>query len=271
MHGPFGVEITGVDVNRITEAELEQARVAQREQGVVFFRHQQLSCEQHIAFAERWGNIVVNRFFETVPGYPQIAQVRKEPTHKTAVGLDWHTDHSYDQAPAMGSILNAREIPEKGGGTEFASMYLAYDALSDGLKQTLEGLTALHSSRQQFGQAGRETRDLSEDRFKNAEMAIQDSVHPVVITHPESGKKALYVNPDFTVKFTGWSLEESTPLLECLFQHASSPQFVIRFGWKEGDIAFWDNRATWHRALNDYPNGRRLMHRITLEGCELNP
>ncbi len=266
----FGVEFDQVDVNRITDTELDMAREAQNEHGVVFFRDQKMSCDQHINFANRLGDIVINRFFETVDGYPNIAQVRKEPKHKTVVGSSWHTDHSYDQIPAKGSILYAKEVPSSGGDTLFASMYLAYDTLSPGFKETLEGLTAIHSSRHTFSKSAVTSEDPNEDRYVNSHLATQDARHPVIITHPDSGTKALYVNPDFTVKFDGWTEEESAPMLEYLYQHASQAEFVMRFQWQKGSIAFWDNRATWHQAQNDYPGERRLMHRITLEGAPLS-
>ncbi len=265
----FGLEFDEVDVNHITDQELDLARKAQNEHGVVFFREQEMSCEQHIEFASRWGDIVINRFFETVDGYPNIAQVRKEAKHSTVVGGSWHTDHSYDQIPAKGSILYAKEVPTSGGDTLFASMYLAYEALSDGLKQTLAGLTATHSSRHTFSKSAVTSCDPNEDRYLNSHLATQDAHHPVIITHPESGKKALYVNPDFTVKFDGWTESESAALLTHLYQHATRPEFTTRFKWRKGSIAFWDNRATWHQAQNDYPGERRLMHRITIEGAPL--
>lgn len=267
----FGAEIYDVDVSKISDDELRQAKQIQDENGVVFFRDQNLTCDQHIEFAERWGEIVVNRFFERVEGYEQIAMVRKEPKHNTVVGETWHTDHSYDQIPARGSILYAREVPSQGGDTHFASMYMAYEALSDGLKETLSGLRAEHSSRHVFSkQALDGNRDFEEDRFMNHSQALQDSVHPVVIVHPESGKKALYVNPDFTVKFEGWSQQESQPLLDYLYAHSVQPQFVLKYQWHKDAIAFCDNRAVMHQAQNDYPRERRIMHRITLQGCEIH-
>jgi taurine dioxygenase len=189
--------------------------------------------------------------------------VRKEPEQKTNGG-GWHTDHSYDQVPALGSLLYAREIPPSGGDTLFASMYAAYEALSDRLKATLERMRAMHSSRHVFGPENY-TKD-RQSRFRNPELATQDAVHPVVIRHPGSGRKALYVNPAFTLRFEGWSAEESRPLLDYLYRHASRPEYTCRFRWQPGSLAFWDNRATWHYALNDYQGQRRLLHRITLEG-----
>ncbi len=264
----LGAEILDVDINDLSDSDFDQIRKAFVDHAVIFLRNQKLTPDQHVAFAERWGSINVNRFFGNVEGYPQIAEVRKEPGQTANIGGSWHTDHSYDEIPAMGSILLAREVPPTGGDTLFASMYAAYDALSDGFKQTLQGLNAVHSSRHVFGNAMPANKGF-EGRIGNAEAATQDAVHPMVIEHPESGRKALYVNPGFTIGIEGWKHEESRPLLNLLYRHAVRPEFTYRFKWQAGSIAFWDNRATWHYALNDYHGEMRLMHRITLDGSAL--
>jgi taurine dioxygenase len=262
-----GAEIRGIDLSRpLSDDAVGAIRRAVAGHGVALFRDQTLTPEQHIALARRFGPINVNRFFAHLDGFPEIALVAKEPQQTRNIGGGWHTDHSYDQLPAMGSLLYAREVPQTGGDTLFASMYAAYDALSDGLKQTLSGLRALHSSRHVFGVA----RPGMEGRIGNQELATQDAIHPVVVTHPESGRKALYVNPGFTLRFDGWTEEESRPLLEYLYRHATRPEFTCRFQWRAGSLAFWDNRATWHYAANDYHGHRRLMHRITVEGGPLH-
>ncbi len=267
--GALGAEILGIDLSRqLDDSEVRELRAAFNEHGVIFFREQNISPEQHIAFAERFGQININRFFKAAPDYPQIAEVRKEREQKTNIGGGWHTDHSYDQVPALGSILLAREVPPFGGDTLFASMSHAYEALSDGLKRTLEQLRAVHSSRHVFGAAARQAKAV-DNRIGNADNATQDASHPVVVRHPETGRKTLYVNPGFTLHFEGWTAEESKPLLDFLYAHAARPEFQTRFRWREGSIAFWDNRATWHFAVNDYHGERRLMHRITLEGVPL--
>ena len=268
--GPVvGAEIRGVDLSApLDEAEVATIRSALYDRGVVFFRDQMISPEQHIAFAERFAPININRFFSKVPDYPKIAEVRKEPDQTKNIGGGWHTDHSYDQIPALGSVLLARELPDAGGDTLFASMYAAWDALSDGLKQTLLGVRAVHSSRHVFGRTDRP--EQKDGRLGNPEAATQDATHPVGIRHPGSGRIALYVNPAFTLRFEGWTDEESKPLLDYLYRHAARPEFQTRFQWQPGSIAFWDNRATWHYAANDYQGERRLMHRITLEGEALS-
>jgi taurine dioxygenase len=268
----LGAEIGGVDLARpLPQAVLEEIERAFLEFSVVFFRDQHLTPEQHIAFAECFGRIDINRFFKAVDGYPQIAEVRKEAGQKSNIGGAWHTDHSYDQVPAKGSLLYGREVPPVGGDTLFSSMYAAYEALSPGLQKTLEGLKALHSSRHVFGASARQfaSSDLK-GRIGNPELATQDAVHPVVIVHPETGRKAIYVNAGFTVGIEGWSVEESEALLGYLYKHAVRPEFTARFRWQPGSLAFWDNRSTWHLALNDYAGYRRLLHRITIEGSQLS-
>jgi taurine dioxygenase len=267
--GEVGVEIHGVDLSKkIPDSLFNEIRNAFIKNGLIFFRDQNLTPEDHIRFAEQWGEININRFFAKVDGYDQVAEVRKEPDQKGNIGGEWHTDHSYDQIPALGSILVAKEIPSSGGDTLFACMYKAYENLSDGMKVTLESLNAVHSSRHIFGE-GSDYSKLSKGRIGNAELATQDAIHPVIITHPESKKKALYVNRSFTLRFEGWTNEESKPLLDYLYDHAVGENNTTRFKWSPGSIAFWDNRCTWHNALNDYHGERRLMHRITIEGSEL--
>ena len=269
ISGNVGVEIHGVDLSKeVPDSLFNEIRDAFIENGLIFFRDQNLTPEEHIRFAKKWGKININRFFAKVDGYEQIAEVRKEPDQKGNIGGEWHTDHSYDQIPALGSILLAKEIPSSGGDTLFASMYKAYESLSNGMKVTLESLNAIHSSRHIFGE-GSDYSKSSKGRIGNPQLAIQDAIHPVIITHPESKKKALYVNRAFTLRFEGWTDEESKPLLNYLYDHAANEENTTRFQWSPGSIAFWDNRATWHNALNDYHGERRLMHRITIEGSAL--
>jgi taurine dioxygenase len=268
--GALGAELLGIDLSQPLDADgVADVREALTDHGVIFFRDQRLSPDQHIAFAERMGTININRFFKTVSGYPQIAEVRKESAQTTNIGGGWHTDHSYDQIPAMGSILLAREVPLRGGDTMFACMAQAYDALSEGLKKTLKGLRAVHTSRHVFGIKAHQANPERRERYVNPESATQDAIHPAVIRHPESGRPTLYVNANFTTHFDGWTERESKPLLDFLYSHAARPEFQTRFQWREGSIAFWDNRATWHYALNDYQGEGRLMHRITIEGAPL--
>ncbi len=276
QHGRVGAEILGIDLScTISDEDFAEVRNAFAEHGVVFFRDQSITEGQHIAFARRWGPININRFFAAHPAYPEIALVVKEPDQQHNIGGGWHTDHSYDFKPALGSILAAHELPPEGGATAFASMYAAYNGLPAKLKERIEGRRAVHSARHVFGskagvyEAAQDSR--SDGRIGNSAAAdvLDDPVHPVVITHPLSGKRAVYVNPSFTVRILGLAEEESQDLLAEVYEHCKRPEFQEDFHWRDGSIAFWDNRATWHYAYNDYHGHRREMHRITIEGSAL--
>jgi taurine dioxygenase len=267
-----GAEITGIDLSGgLANADFALIRSAYAEHGVIFFRDQGISAEQHIAFARRWAPIDINRFLKAHPRYPEIAVLTKEADQQENIGGAWHTDHSYDQVPAMGSILVARELPPYGGNTVFASMYRAYEALPEEMKRRLGALRAVHSARHIFGKSA-EYGKARGGRIGNAEAAeqLEDSVHPVVITHPLSGKKALYVNSAYTIRIEGMPEAESQELLAELFAHCVRPEFSYEFEWRLGSIAMWDNRSTWHWAKNDYHGHRREMHRITLAGEPLS-
>jgi len=266
-----GAEITDVDISAgLSPTTFADVKQVFADHGLIFFRDQTIDEQQHIAFCEQWGPININRFFTAHDNYPQIAMVTKEPEQKINLGGTWHTDHSYDVEPAMGSIIVARELPETGGDTWFTNMYKVFESLSPGLQDTLLRLNAVHSARHSFG-SKKGYQSNKDARVGNAEVAdaMEDVIHPVVITHPLSGKKSLYVNPGFTCRFEGWSREDSLPILKHLFEVAIREQFITKFQWRPGSIAFWDNRATWHCAQNDYPGQRREMHRITIEGCAL--
>ncbi len=267
LTGGLGAEIFGADVADPTQ--FDRLHQAFTDNAVIVVRDQKISPDDQIAFAERFGKININRFFTKVEGYEKVALVLKEPDARQAIGERWHTDHSYDTAPAMCSILHAIETPEVGGDTCFASMYTSFENLSDGLKNTLRGMKAWHSSRHIFGAARDASESRKDGRIGNAVAATQDSIHPCVIKHPLSGREALYVNPEFTTHFDGWSPEESAALIAYLEQHCTKPEYTCRIRWRPGDITIWDNRATWHKAVNDYHGHRRLMHRITVEGVDL--
>ena len=264
LSGFVGAEISNVKLNTLSDASMEAIKQALFEHGVIFFRDQFLTPEEHIAFALRWGTIDVSRFFKCVDGYPEIAEVRTQKDQEIVIGGDWHTDQSFDQAPAMCSILSAQQLPPFGGDTLFASMGAAYDHLSDGMKQTLDTLNAWHSDGS-FAKA--ET--VLPDAFSAAKMT-QPVLHPVVIKHPTTGRKALYVNDYFTTHFDGWTEAESKPLLEYLYDYCTQPSFSCRFTWSEGAVAIWDNRLVQHTAAADYFGEERLMHRVTIEGVPLH-
>ena len=237
--------------------------------GVLFFEDQHISPDNHVDLARRFGAINVNRFFKSVEGHESVAEVRKEPDQTKNIGALWHTDHSYDIAPAMGSILYALEVPPAGGDTLFANLSAAFASLSPALQRKLRSLNAWHSSRHVFGQAANGLESRVDGRIGNAAEANQDACHPMVISHPLSKLPTLYVNPQFTVRIDGWTEPESQAFLQGLWDHVVKEEHCCRFRWNTGSVAFWDNRMTWHKALNDYHGYRRLMHRVTVDGVLL--
>ena len=265
-----GAFVSGLKLGDVDAATATTLLNALGENGVLFFRDQDLTPEAHIAFAEALGEIDVNQFFAPNDEHPQIAEVRTRPENTYVIGEAWHTDHSYELAPALGSILVARHLPSSGGDTAFSSMYAAFDALSEGLQETLRGMRAVHSSYAAFGVGVANMPEAERaERFLDDFPIEPDVVHPVVIAHPITGRPVLYVNRSFTTRFEGWTAAESRPLLEYLFEHGSGVEFTYRFSWEPGSVAIWDNRCTWHKALNDYRGETRLMHRITVKGCAL--
>ncbi|MEM7058622.1 MAG: TauD/TfdA family dioxygenase [Pseudomonadota bacterium] len=269
LTGGLGAEVLGADIR--DPAQFDPIFQAFADHAVIAIRDQDITPDDQIAFAERIAPINVNRFFSKVPGYDKVAMVLKEADQTRAIGEEWHTDHSYDLAPAQCSILHCIETPETGGDTTFASMYTSFEGLSEGLQETLRGMKAWHSSRHVFGDTAMRNDDTGKDgRIGNAAAATQDSLHPVVIRHPLSGREALYVNPQFTTHFDGWTAAESRPLIDFLERHVTSPEYTCRVRYAPGTIVIWDNRATWHKATNDYHGHRRLMHRITVEGPTLD-
>ena len=268
LTGGLGAEIIGANI--CDPNQFGDIQAAFSKFSVIVIRGQDIGPEDHLDFARRFGPINVNRFFKPVDGHPEIATVLKEKDQKQAVGEGWHTDHSYDQIPAMGSILHAIEMPPYGGDTLFVSMAAAYDALSAPMQAFLGGLSAIHSSRHVFGAETLTSEAAKTGRLGNAAAATQDARHPVVLTHPLSGRRGLFVNPVFTTHIDGLTAEESAAILRMLFEHCKQPEFQCRVRWQAGDITMWDNRATWHKAINDYHGFRRLMHRITVEGEALS-
>ncbi|WP_085808177.1 TauD/TfdA family dioxygenase [Sphingomonas sp. TZW2008] len=265
----IGVEFTGINLNQLDDGTFAAMRNALADHGVVFIRDQQLTPEQHIAFARRWGTIDINNYFPANGGHSEIAEVRKAENQQTNIGGGWHTDHSYDQVPAMGSILLARETPPSGGDTLFASMSAAFNSLSEGMKATLRTMRAVHSADHIYSADGIYAKTDQGADLKGHDVRTH-AVHPVVIRHPRTGREILYVNPAFTLHLEGWTRAESQPLLTYLYQVAMREEFQCRLQWSPGSIAIWDNRSTWHCAMNDYHGHRRLMHRITISGEPLN-
>ena len=241
---PAGAEVTGVQIASLTASQEKALADAFSQHGALFFREQSIDELQHIAFARRWGNININRFFRRHREYDEIAMVVKTPDYAQNIGGSWHADHSYDPEPALGSVLVARELPDTGGDTLFASMTRAYAGLDDATKRQISSLSAVHSGSQAFGTKA-DGYDAADSRFENADVAdaLADVVHPLVIKHPLSGQSTLFVNPGFTVGVVGMTEEASTELLHMLFTHALSPRYVYRLQWRPGTVALWDNRA----------------------------
>jgi taurine dioxygenase len=262
--GALGAEVSGLELARpLDDATVAALRQAWLEHLVLFFRDQALSPAQFLAFARRFGEPIEYPFVRGLDDYPEIIPVLKLEHERVNFGGVWHSDTAYLDVPPMASMLVAREIPPFGGDTLFANMYLAYETLSDGMKRMLDGLVAVNSSAK--ADASRTREDRMKDRAREA---ARDYVaaHPVVRRHPETGRRALYVNVAHTVRFDGMTEEESAPLLAFLFQHQNRPEFTCRFRWRPGSIAFWDNRCAQHHAINDYRGHRRLLHRVTLAG-----
>jgi taurine dioxygenase len=261
--GAIGAEVCGVDASQpLDEAAIGEIRRAFLRHLVIFLPGQKLSPHGLLSFASRFGEPMEYPQLRGLAQCPLVTPVVKLEHERHNFGGVWHTDTSYLDQPPMASMLYALELPPYGGDTLFASQYAAYEALSDGLRQALDGLIGINSS------AKAEVTRSREDRLREA--GVQSKVlvgkHPIVRTHPETGRKALYMSLGHTVHFEGWSDDESKPLLDYLFAHQVKPEFTCRFRWSPGTLAFWDNRCALHYPVNDYHGYRRVMHRVTLEG-----
>jgi taurine dioxygenase len=265
LSGALGAEILGVDLSAdVSDETIAAIHAAWLEHLVIFFRDQTLEPAQLLALARRFGEPVEYPFVKGLEGFPQITPVIKLEHEKINFGGLWHSDTAYLDKPPMGTMLIARETPPRGGDTLFANMYLAYETLSAGLRRLLDGLTAINSSAK--ADVTRTREDRIKDSAKTDARKEYNAEHPVVRTHPETGRKALYVNGGHTIGFKDMSAEESTPLLNYLFAHMVRPEFTCRFRWEVGSLALWDNRCTQHNPVNDYHGHRRVMHRVTLAG-----
>ena len=265
ISGALGAELGGVDLAQpLADGTIAGIRRAFLEHQVIFFRDQDLTPAQFMTFARAMGTPIEYPFVKGLPDFPQIIEVKKLEHEKSNFGGIWHSDTSYLDEPPMGSMLLAREVPPYGGDTLFASQYLAYEALSDGMKRMLEGLQAVNTSARADVSRTREDRVRTDGR--EAERKDYTAEHPVVRTHPETGRKALYVNTAHTACFAGMTEEESAPLQGYLHRHQIRPEFTCRFSWRPGSIAFWDNRCAQHKPVNDYHGFRRVMLRITRAG-----
>lgn len=268
----IGGEIDGINLSTpLSDAEIAFIRQALLDHHVVFFRDQTLDHAQHKAVGKLFGDLVKVPFVEAVPGHSEIFEIIKLPEERDVYnfGGNWHTDMTYMQNPALVSVLYGKEVPPIGGDTMFASLEDAYSALSPGMQKLLEGLTGVHTADRSYGKSGKFANDTIADEgmdVRPSEEAAKQIEHPVVRTHPETGRKALYINPNFTFHFKDMMESESKPLLDYLFQHMTRDEFVCRFRWTPGSVVIWDNRCTMHRALNDYDGHRRVMRRVTVGG-----
>jgi len=266
--GACGAEIHGVDLAASIgdAATIADVRRALLDHCVIFFRDQQLEPEQHKALARRFGKIFIHPNYNGVAPDPEILTFLREPGDERIIGEEWHTDTTMSPEPPMGAILHALEVPPYGGDTMFASQYAAYDALSDGMKAMLGKLRAVHSDRKVAGPGAGMNAKRSTKVREDADWRETVSVHPVVRTHPETGRKLLYVNASYTVGFEDMTEAESQPLLDYLLDHGHRPEFTCRFRWQPGSVAFWDNRCTKHIAVHDAGPFRRLMRRVQICG-----
>jgi len=263
--GALGAEIAGVDLAAdLDEGTVAAIRGAWLDHLVIFFRDQELLPERLLAFARRFGEVVEYPFINGIEGFPLITPVVKLEHERVNFGGLWHTDTAYLEHPPMGTMPVAREVPPYGGDTLFANMYLAYEALSPGMRRMLDGLVAVNSSAKADVTKTREDRIRDGDRPDAQREYIAE--HPIVRNHPETGRRALYVNGGHTVRFKDMSEAESAPLLQYRFAHQQRPEFTCRFRWEVGSLAFWDNRCAQHNPVNDYHGYRRVMHRVTLAG-----
>ncbi|GAC1414195.1 MAG: TauD/TfdA family dioxygenase [Candidatus Velthaea sp.] len=263
--GALGAEILDIDLS----ADLDGASVAEirrtwLQYGVVFFRDQNLAPDRFLALARRFGEPIEYPFVRGIENYAEIIPVLKRAHERVNFGGIWHSDTAYLDVPPMATMLVARDVPPFGGDTLFASQYLAYEALSDGMRRLIDPLVGVNDSAKADVTQTREDRMRESGRNDKPERYVAE--HPVVRTHPETGRRALYVNVAHTVRFAGMTDEESAPILAFLFAHQVKPEFTCRFRWRPGSIAFWDNRCVQHNPINDYHGYERLMHRVTLAG-----
>lgn len=264
----LGAEVSGVDLSQPLDDETaDEIRRAFAEYLVLFFRDQEITPAQQVAFAGLFGPVGAYPFAEPIAEHPQVIAIVKEPHQTTNFGGIWHTDTPYLERPSLGSVLYALEVPAYGGDTMWANGYRAWDSLSDGLRAVLEPLSAVQSAAKNKAKLRADHLKDGSMRGHNVEsMDIQQSEHPVARTHPVTGRKALYVSPAHTTNFVGWTDAESAPLLDYLYARVTSEENTCRFRWTKGSVAVWDNRCALHYPLNDYHGQRRKLHRVTIDG-----
>ena len=267
--GSLGAVVTGVDLSKPMDGQtLAELRAARLDHLVIFFRDQDLTPATQLAFARHWGEIHLHPFMSGMPDQPEVLEIRKTPADKRNFGGSWHTDQMFSPKPAMGTMLYAKQVPSVGGDTMFSNQYLAYDALSDGMKRMLARMNVVCVGDKKRGGISRKDFNAATIAMTTVEPPkdVQTtSVHPVIRTHPETGRKSLYIG-NHVHYFEGMTEAESQPLIDHLRAHSVRPEFTCRFRWQNGSLAFWDNRCTQHFAINDYPAETRVMHRVTVRG-----
>lgn len=261
----IGAEISGVDLGQaLSDSVFGEIKAALHEHLVIFFRGQRLTPEAHLALGARFGTMEVHEVFAPLPGHAEIS-VLEHDAARPPISDSWHSDVSYRERPSLASVLYARSIPPLGGDTLWLSAYAAYEGLSAPMQQFLSGRTAVHDFLQAYGSYFLQ-QEGGRDRYRRAQEETPPVEHPLIVTHPVTGKDLLYVNPTFTSRIVGLSKTESAALLDMLFVHLLKPEFQVRFKWRPDDLAIWDNRATQHYATGDYYPEYRRMHRITVGG-----
>lgn len=262
----IGAIVSGVNLAQSLTAETEsRLRELLLRHQVLFFRNQSITPRQQRDFAQRFGPLHQHPIYPTVADVPEIIVLDTEQNDLKDNAL-WHTDVTFSQTPPLGAVLAARHLPPSGGDTLWASATAAYNALSDGMKLRLEHLTALHDFTHSFPLSRFGRTEAEKQKWLLTREQQPPVEHPVIRIHPETNKRAIFVNEGFTTEVCGLEIEESAALLRFLFQHLSKPEFSVRWTWREGDVAFWDNRATQHYAVDDYRPHRRIMHRATILG-----
>ncbi len=269
MAGALGAEIGGIDLGEpMDDALFEGVRAALNEHLVICFRDQKLTPERHKDFGRRFGPLNIHPHYRPLDGHPEILPILKEPEDAGNIGGGWHTDVSFLERPALDSLLYALDVPTHGGDTMFANQYLAHETLSEGMRDMLAEMSAIHSdailSRPE--NKAKANSDRSTELKEEETTEEVENRHPVIRTHNETGRRCLYVNRHFTKRFDEMTEAESRPLLEFLYEHAVRPEFTCRIRWEKGTLVMWDNRCAQHYALNDYQGQRREMHRVTVEG-----
>jgi taurine dioxygenase len=268
--GALGASVRGIDLTRVrAPEELDGLRQALADNLVVFLPGQDLSLDDLERVTDLLGGRDVTPFVDPLEDRPFVIRVIKEPTDVLNFANAWHTDLSYLPQPPAYTLLHAWEVPERGGDTVWSNQYLAYETLSNGLKATLEGLKAVHSAGMAYGTGGLldQVKDLTSMAIAPSKEAYAEHVHPVVTVHPVTGKRVLFVNPIYTVRFQGWTKDESATLLSYLYRHSINENFTCRLRWAPKTLAIWDNRCTMHNALNDYSGVRREMYRTSVKGA----